>query len=106
VESVSSWIDAVFRSSALPLLPLGAVLMGVVGLLLSTEVDSTAAEAAMGAVVSVASPPRWRCLLRFGHKWRRSVNEGAEFQRCVRCGKEREMPIVPPYSGMDPTGDA
>jgi hypothetical protein len=36
-------------------------------------------------------PRRWRCLLRFGHKWRRSVNEGMEFHRCIRCGKEREF---------------
>jgi hypothetical protein len=39
-------------------------------------------------------PREWKCL--FGHKWRRSVNEGVKFQRCIRCGKEREMPVAPP----------
>jgi hypothetical protein len=49
--------------------------------------------------LSVAYPRQWLCFIRFGHKWRRSVNEGMAFQRCVRCGKEREMPVAVPYSG-------
>lgn len=46
-------------------------------------------------------PRQWRCVL-LGHKWRRSVNEGAEFQRCIRCGKEREAPAVVQYPGGGP----
>lgn len=39
-----------------------------------------------------------RCRLGF-HRWRRSVNEGMAFKRCVRCGKEREIPAVVQYPG-------
>ena len=47
------------------------------------------------------NPRRWLCLL-LGHKWRRSVNDGAEFQRCLRCGKERDTPAVVQYPGGGP----
>jgi hypothetical protein len=37
---------------------------------------------------------RWRRLAQrspFGHHWVRVVNDGWEFARCSRCGKEREL---------------
>ena len=37
---------------------------------------------------------RWRRflqLLPYGHHWVRVKNEGWEFARCTRCGKEREL---------------
>jgi hypothetical protein len=47
-------------------------------------------------------PRQWLCLLRFGHKWRKSVNEGDAYARCARCGKEKDYPAVVQYPGGGP----
>lgn len=36
-------------------------------------------------------PREWLCLLRFGHKWRKTVVAEVPFLRCARCGKEKDM---------------
>jgi hypothetical protein len=34
--------------------------------------------------------PAWHCLIRLGHRWRRSYSYRTPFLLCTRCGKERE----------------
>jgi hypothetical protein len=93
-----------FRSSRPAVLP-GAAMAAVGADSLRSRAVAAASMAvvveATAAVVSGANPRRWLCLL-LGHKWRRSVNDGAEFQRCLRCGKERETPAVVQYPGGGP----
>jgi hypothetical protein len=43
-----------------------------------------------GAPTQPARSPGWRCLIRLGHRWRKSYSHGTPFLLCTRCGKEGE----------------